>query len=198
MGLFSSLTQTVGSFGYGGIFLLMALGSALIPIPSELVLPFGGYLAYQGRLDLWQVILWGTLGTMVGAQLTYELGRAKGKAWLLRVGRYILLSENDLDRATAWFDRFERPVIFFSRFVPGVRAYISFPAGAAKVGRTTFFVYSLAGSFGWTALLTYLGYWLGPKWDSAQGYFRGLDVVVALVLIGALFWYIRRHRKGAK
>jgi membrane protein DedA with SNARE-associated domain len=192
------LTQFVGSFGYPGVFITMLLGSALIPIPSELVLPFAGYQAYQGHLSVWLIIAVGTLGQLVGAQLSYELGRAKGREWLLAIGKYILLSEHDLNRATVWLERYERQVIFFSRLMPGVRTYISFPAGTAKIRRTDFFVYSLAGSFLWTALLTYLGFWLGPKWDSAQKYFRGLDIVVAVVLIVGLVWYIRRHMKGQK
>src|SRR5579871_1353468 len=195
-GLSADFTRLVGSTGYAGIFVLTALGTALIPVPSELVLPFAGYLVYQHQLNFWAVVAVATLGSMFGAQLSYELGRVKGRAWLLHIGKYILLNEEDLDRAIAWLDRWERPVVFFSRLVPVMRTYISFPAGMARVPRPVFFIYTLAGSFIWSAFLVWVGYALGPQWNRISAYSRVLDVIVGLALLAGVVWYIRRHRRS--
>src|ERR1043165_5592102 len=109
MGLLAMLTRwvtdVISTLGYPGILVAMILESALIPIPSELIMTFGGYLAWQGRFNVWIVILLGGFGNLIGSQIAYELGQDKGRGWLLKIGKYILLSEEDLDRATAWLNR---------------------------------------------------------------------------------------------
>jgi membrane protein DedA with SNARE-associated domain len=118
--------------------------------------------------------------------------------YLLGAGKYILISEKELDTATEWLQRWGTPVTFFSRFVPGVRTYISFPAGMSRIPRLKFATYTFLGSLGWCAILAGIGYALGPSWEKIATYLHGLDVIVLLLLVAGVVWYIRRHMKRSK
>ena len=188
----------ISNLGYPGILLLMALESACMPVPSEIVMPFAGYLAYQGDLDFWWVALVGALGCTVGSIAAYAFGFYAGRPLVLRYGKYILIREKHLETAEKWFEKYGDKATFIARLLPVVRTVISLPAGIAKMNFKKFVFYSFVGSFPWTLMLTYVGYWLGPKWEDVVGVFRGLDVLVIGAAIGIVVWYVIRLRNGRK
>lgn len=200
----SSITQQlvhliidfVSYTSYLGIFLLMAAESAVIPIPSEIVMPFSGYLVYTGNLDIWLVTLVATLANLVGSWIAYFVGLKLGRAWILKYGRYVLLRESHLEHAERWFEKYGDKAVFLSRLTPAVRTVISLPAGIAKMDLKKFSLYTFVGSIPWNFALTYLGCLLGQNWSIVESYFKYVDIilVVAIVVIIA-FYLIRRHRK---
>ena len=189
----------ISNMGYPGIVLLMALESACMPVPSEIVMPFAGYLAYKGDLDFWSVAFAGALGCTVGSIAAYTFGFYAGRPLILRYGKYILVRERHLKTAERWFEKYGDKATFIARLLPVVRTVISLPAGIAKMNFKKFVFYSFVGSLPWTIMLTYVGYWLGPNWEDVVGVFRGLDVLVIAAAAGVVIWYVlrvRNHRKN--
>jgi len=183
--------------GYGGIILLMAAESACIPIPSEVIMPLSGYLAWKGTLSLVGVILAGALGSMVGSLIAYYAGLKLGRPFIVRYGRYILLRESDLDTAERWFARYGGKATFIARLVPIVRTFISLPAGIAKMDVKRFTLYSFVGSVPWCAFLAYVGYILEDKWRvvfERYGHYVDLAVIVGAVLLIAYIFLAHRKR----
>ncbi len=191
----------IQSIGYFGIFILMALDSMLIPIPSEITMPFAGYLASQGTLSLPIVIVMGALGNVVGSLLGYYIGFFLEEkvlvAFINKYGKYILITEKDYDKSKHWFTKYGSSVVFLARLVPGVRTFISLAAGMFAMGIKRFFIYTLLGCLIWSALLTYIGYYLGSKWDTLGPVFHNFQIViVATVLIAiGLFVYHKLKKK---
>jgi len=189
----------IAATGYGGIILLMAAESACIPIPSEVIMPLSGYLAWKGTLSLTGVILAGALGSMLGSLVAYYAGLRLGRPFIVRYGRYILLKESDLDTAERWFAKYGGKATFIARLVPIVRTFISLPAGIAKMDIKRFTVYSFVGSVPWCAFLAYVGYVLEDSWRvvfDRYGHYVDLAVVVGVVvLISYIVW---AHRKRVK
>jgi len=191
--------------GYFGILLAMAIESACIPLPSEIVMPLAGYMVYKalptltGPLNLVGVTVAGTLGCVLGSAVAYWVGASGGRELMLRYGKYILISQRDSDRADRWFARYGSPVAFFSRLLPVVRTYISLPAGIARMNFGRFLLYTVLGSLPWTFALAYLGFFFGPTFDvtiaKMSTVFHGLDVVVILLIVAAVAYYIYRHVK---
>lgn len=183
--------------GYAGIVALMALESACIPIPSEIIMTFSGYLASTHVLTLTGITLSGTLGSVLGSLVGYALGAYGGQPFLARYGRYILISHRDLDRAHAWFERYGQLTVFVGRLLPVLRTFISLPAGVGGMPLLPFILYSAAGSFVWCAGLGWVGLRLGRHWRALGPYMHGIDigvVIVALILIAAtLVRHARRH-----
>src|SRR5215468_8911535 len=136
------IIATISTLGYGGIVLLMAIESACIPLPSEVIMPFSGYLVYLGRFSLWAVSLAGAVGCVVGSLVAYWLGMYGGRPLIERFGRYVLVSHRDLDLADRWFSRYGEAIVFASRLLPVVRTFIAFPAGIARMNLTRFVVYT--------------------------------------------------------
>lgn len=194
-----SFIQTTG---YAGIFILMALESALIPIPSEITMPFSGFLASQGKLSLTAVILVGTIANLVGSYIAYYIGYFIEETILLNLikkyGKFILISEHEYQRANRWFAKYGDKIIFISRLLPGLRTVISLPAGVFKLDIKKFTVYTILGCFLWSALLTYFGFILGENWRALEGYFRKFEVFIAIALILAVAWYLEKHLKILK
>jgi len=183
--------------GYGGIILLMAAESACIPIPSEVIMPLSGYLAWKGTLSLVGVILAGALGSMVGSLAAYYVGLRLGRPFIVRYGRYILLRESDLDTAERWFARYGGKATFIARLVPVVRTFISLPAGIAKMDVKRFTLYSFVGSVPWCAFLAYVGYVLEDRWRvvfERYGHYVDLAVIVGAVLLIAYIFLSHRKR----
>lgn len=184
----------ISGLGYPGVFILMTLESALIPIPSEVTMPFSGFLVTQGQFNFWLVVLAGTLGNLIGSLLAYALGfwgqEVVVRKTIRRWGKYLLVTEDELDRAEAWFRKYGDPIVFFSRIMPVIRTFISLPAGIARMNLTKFNIYTVLGSALWSAFLTYIGVALGKNWHSIGGYFRKFDVL--LIALGIIFisWYI--------
>jgi membrane protein DedA with SNARE-associated domain len=186
----------ISNMGYPGIVLLMALESACMPVPSEIVMPFAGYLAYQGEMNLWLVALFGALGCTVGSIVAYAFGFYAGRPLILRYGKYILIREKHLNTAERWFEKYGDKATFIARLLPVIRTVISLPAGIAKMNFKKFVFYSFVGSVPWTFMLAYIGYWLGPNWEDIKGVFRGLDVLVVVAAAAIIVWYVFRLRSN--
>jgi membrane protein DedA with SNARE-associated domain len=186
---------TIGALGYAGIVVLMAIESAAIPLPSEVIMPFSGYLVSTGRFRLAWVALAGGFGCLVGSVVTYYLGRWGGRPLLMKYGRYVLISRHDVDRADRWFARFGDATVFFGRLLPVVRTYISIPAGVARVPLGKFCFYTFTGSLIWSWLLALVGMKLGERWDELHGIFRRLDVVIAVFIVAGVAWFVWHHVK---
>lgn len=185
----------IGFFGYAGVFVLMLLESCGVPIPSEIIMPFSGYLVTLGRLTFWPLVLIGALGNLAGSLAAYWIGRSGGRPLIEKYGRYMLISGHDLDRADRWFSRYGNATVFFGRLLPVVRTYISFPAGVAKMDLKKFSLYTFAGALPWSVLFVWLGIKLGDHWESIREWFHNFDLAVGLVLVFAILWYVWRHLK---
>lgn len=190
------MEHLISSFGYAAVFLLMVAESACIPVPSEVTMLFGGYLAATGRLELALVIALGTLGNLVGSYLAWAVGRTGGRAVWHRFGRLVLVKDEDLARAEAWFDRRGEAAVFLGRFLPVVRTFISLPAGMADMAPLRFGLYTLAGCLPWSAALAVVGYELRGSWHSLVGWFSGATYVIAsaIILAGLAFLWVRMRR----
>jgi membrane protein DedA with SNARE-associated domain len=192
----------IATYGYAAIFLLMLAESACIPIPSELIMTFGGALAagavHGTHLNLIAVIVAGVAGNVAGSYVAWAVGRFGGQAALRRWGRVIRLREHDLDRANAWFERYGAWAVLIGRCLPVVRTFISLPAGIAGMDPLRFGIYTTIGCIPWTAGLAYAGYAIGANWHSVVNGFKGPTyIVAAVVVIGlviAVWRYVRRHR----
>lgn len=192
----SLILDWISNYGYLGIILLMALESATLPVPSEIVMPFAGYLVYsEGHLSLIGVILAGSFGCTIGSIAAYAFGFYAGRPLILRYGKYILLRERHLVSAEKWFAKYGDKATFIARLLPIIRTVISLPAGIAKMDFKKFVLYSFVGSVPWTAMLAVIGYWLGANWREVSGVFRELDVVVILGAIALIVWYALRVRR---
>lgn len=189
------ITHTIGHWGYLAVFLLMALESACIPIPSEVTMPVAGYLASLGTLNLWAVGLVGAVANLAGSLVAYAVGATGGRALVLRYGRYVRLNVEHLDRAEAWFKRYGDRAVFWSRLLPVVRTFISLPAGSARMELKRFSIYSFAGSVPWCLGLAIGGYELGKNWDKLAKNVELLSIVIAVViLVGAALLILRARR----
>ena len=190
------IETSVADWGYLGIFVLMALESACIPIPSEVTMPFGGWLAADGHLDLWIVGLVGAIANLVGSWVAYAAGATGGRAVVLRWGRLVRVRPHDLDRAERWFERYGDQAVFWSRLLPVVRTFISLPAGMARMNLTRFSVYTLAGCLPWSYGLAYGGYVLGRNWERlATNVELAAYVVAALLVVGVIAAWLRARRR---
>jgi membrane protein DedA with SNARE-associated domain len=179
---------------YYGIFILMALESALIPIPSEVTMPFSGYLVQQGRLSFWAVVTVGAVANLVGSLLAYALGYYLEESVILklinRYGKFILLREGEYLRALRWFRKYGQSVTFFSRLLPAVRTFISLPAGLAEMNVWKFSVYTFLGSFMWSAVLTWVGFYFGSNWNIIKPYFDKFHIIIVAIFIIFFLWYL--------
>ena len=196
--LASFIIGTISSSGYMGIVLLMAIESACIPLPSEIIMPFSGYLVFRGDFGLFWVGLAGAFGCVVGSVPAYYLGLYGGRPLVERYGKYVLVSHRDLDLADRWFNRYGDWAIFFSRLLPVVRTFISFPAGVAKMNFPRFVAYTFLGSFPWCLGLAYIGMKLGQNWDTLGVYFHRFDMVIGILIALGVIYYLWHHLKGGK
>ena len=179
--------------GYTGITILSALESANLPVPSEIIVPFAGFLSAQGVFSLGLVIAFSTLGNVIGSWFSYELGRRGGRRFLLRYGKWVLISSHDLERVDRLFLRFGPGIVFFGRLLPIIRTFISFPAGVSRMPRVKFLIYTSAGALIWNAALAYIGLVLGENWHTISNYTRTFDWLIASIIILGIGWWIIRH-----
>lgn len=187
----------ISNYGYGGIMLLMALESACMPVPSEIVMPFAGYLvARDGVMSLLGVTVAGALGCTIGSIAAYVFGFYAGRPLILRYGKYILIREKHLVTAEEWFEKWGDKATFIARLLPVIRTVISLPAGIAKMNFKKFVFYSFVGSVPWTFMLAYVGYVLGSEWESIKGVFRELDIVVVVAAIAVVAYYAYRMKRN--
>ena len=186
----------ISATGYGGVVLLMAIESANIPLPSEVIMPFSGFLVASGELNLWLVGLSGAIGCVVGSVVSYWIGVKGGRPLIEKYGKYILFSHHDLDIADRWFKKHGELTVFVGRLLPVIRTFISFPAGISRMNFGRFVIYSFLGSLPWCIFLAYLGQKLGENWENLRGYFHGLDWVILGLIVLGIVWWVWRHLKN--
>lgn len=183
----------ISLLGYSGIALMMAIESACIPLPSEIIMPFSGYLVSTGQFSLWGVALAGSIGCVLGSTLAYWVGYYGGRSAAEKYGKYVLVTQHDLDIADNFFRKYGNVAVFFSRLLPVVRTFISLPAGIARMNFPKFIVYTFLGSFPFCYLLAYVGKKLGDNWNTLGVYFHKFDAVVGVLVVVGLIWFVRRH-----
>ncbi len=189
------IIEVISKSGYFGVTFLMALESACLPVPSEVIMPFSGYLVAQGSFNFWWVVFWGSIGNLIGSIAAYWVGYFGGRPFIGKYGKYFLISLADLDKAEFWFKKYGQGAVFFSRLLPIVRTFISLPAGISKMEFKKFSFYTLIGSIPWAVLLTYIGFVMGENWQDIKIYFEKFDLVIGgLILIGVIWWIWRHFR----
>jgi len=184
----------IDNLGYWGVFIGMTLESACIPLPSEVIMPFAGFAVYQGKLTLLGITVVGALGNLLGSLIAYFIGLKGGRPLLEKYGKYILIRPSKLDLADEWFKKYGPEAVFIGRLLPGIRTFISLPAGIARMDLKKFITYTFLGSLPWTFVLGYLGVQLGAKWDIIRGYFHILDIIVIIGLIGSLVYLSYKYK----
>lgn len=190
------IIAVISAGGYGGVVLLMAIESACIPLPSEIIMPFAGYLVHIGRFQLVWAATAGALGCNLGSVIAYEIGCYGGRPLVEKYGRYVWLSRNDLEMAERFFERFGSAAVFIGRLLPVIRTFIALPAGLAKMPRLRFHVYTFLGSWPWCFALAWVGMKLGEQWESdprLKHWLHRLDLVIVIALVGAAIWFVRSH-----
>jgi len=190
--------STIDQIGYFGIFLLMLLESCGIPMPSEVIMPFSGFLVADGRMLFWLVVAMGTLGNLAGSLLAYWMGHKGGRPLIEKYGKYILISKRDLDLADNWFKKYGDFAVFFGRLLPIIRTYISFPAGIAKMDLKRFSLYTVLGALPWTALFAWLGIKMGNNWELIRTKLHNFDLAMAILVVLFIALYVWRHLKHTK
>ena len=197
------IEELIAAIGYPGIVLVMAIENVFPPIPSEAVLPFAGALAADGELSFWGAVAAGTAGSVLGAVILYAVGYVAREAGVRRLvaayGRYLFISEHDLDRAAGWFGRYGEAVIFFGRLIPIIRSLVSIPAGYTRMNPVRFLLYTTLGTALWSLLLTYTGWVLGENWETIREYTGPYEnaalAVIVLAAAGFVGWRaLRRWR----
>ena len=201
------IISVISASGYGGVVLLMAIESACIPLPSEVIMPFAGTLtttvmidgvAHVGRYSLWLMGVAGAVGCLVGSIIAYWIGVWGGRPFIEKYGKYVLITKHDLDVADRFFQRWGQAAIFISRLLPVVRTFISLPAGISRMNFLRFCIYTFLGSLPWCLALAWLGQILGKNWKVLETYFRKGDVVIGILILAAIALFIYRHVRRPK
>ncbi|HZY61568.1 MAG TPA: DedA family protein [Edaphobacter sp.] len=191
------ITGLIAAIHYPGVALLMAIESACIPLPSEIIMPFAGYVVYQGKLSLFWVATAGAIGCNIGSFVAYWVGAYGGRPMIERYGRYVLLSHHDLDRAERFFARYGSITVLVGRLLPVVRTFIALPAGIARMSQVRFHIYTFIGSWPWCFALAYAGMMAGENWNDPHSLLRRVlhkaDFAVLFLIIIAVVWFVRTH-----
>lgn len=186
-------TAIIAKTGYAGVFFLMVLESMVAPVPSEAVMPFAGFLWFQGTFTLWGVLIASTFGSLIGSLISYWIGAYGGRAIVTRYGRYLFLNMHHLESTERFFARYGEWTIFVSRFIPVVRHLISIPAGVGKMPLLKFCAYTIAGAALWNGFLTWVGYTLGQNWHRMQQYGHAIDIAVVAAIIGMCLFFVYKR-----
>src|SRR5579885_3513303 len=194
--LFIFIKSLIGMLGYSGVALLMAIESACIPLPSELIMPFAGFLVHEGVLRLFWAATAGAIGCNLGSLIAYEIGCYGGRPLVERYGRWILLGRRELDWADRFFSRWGYLAVFIGRLLPVVRTFIALPAGVARMPRVRFHLYTFLGSWPWCFALAWFGMKLGQNWRDLGKYFHRFDAVILVFLVIAIVWFVWSHWKN--
>lgn len=204
------MTVVMAAMGPMGVSLLMGIESACIPLPSEVIMPFAGYLAFKGQMtffglgagnpvaQIWIAGIFGALGCNLGSIPAFEIGAWGGRKAVEKYGKYIWLNLGHLDQAHRFFERFGSWAILIARMLPVVRTFIALPAGIAKMDRRKFHIYTFLGSLPWCLGLAWIGYKLGEKWNTLGVYFHKLDAVIGVLILAGLAWFIWDHLRRRK
>jgi membrane protein DedA with SNARE-associated domain len=194
-------TAVIGAMGYGGVVLLMAIESACIPLPSEIIMPLAGYLVYQGQFTLHGAALAGAVGCVVGSIPAYYLGQYGGRPLIERYGRYLLVSHRELDLADRLFQRWGHWVVFAGRLLPVVRTFIAFPAGVARMPMGKFIAYTFVGSYPWCLALAWVGAKLGKSWHTDprfKAFYHRFELVIVVAGVLAVTWFVWHKVREAR
>jgi membrane protein DedA with SNARE-associated domain len=183
----------ISTFGYTGIVITMAIESACIPLPSEIIMPFSGYLVSTGQFSMLGVTLAGAVGNVLGSLVAYYAGVWGGRPFVERYGRYFLVSQHDLELADRWFTKHGDAAVLVSRLLPVVRTFISLPAGIARMNVMKFVLFSFVGALPWCYALAFVGLKMGEHWNQLRGYFHHADVVIGLFLAVGLGYFLWSH-----
>jgi len=186
----SLIIRIISGSGYFGVSLLMAIESACIPVPSEVIMPFSGFLVASGKFSFLPLIIFGALGNLIGSMVAYWVGISGGRKFLEKYGKYILLRKEELDKSEKFFQKYGSLSVFFARLLPIVRTFISLPAGIAKMPFWRFSVYTFSGSLIWSGFLAYIGVLLGKNWQNIEIYFRNFDWIIGILLIVGIVYFI--------
>jgi membrane protein DedA with SNARE-associated domain len=192
------ITQLISSWGYAGIYITMTLESTLIPIPSEVVIPFAGFLAYMGEMNIWLIVLVSSFANLTGSIIAYEVGKYLGRGFIERYGKYVLLNMGHLQLVERWFDKYGSLTILFSRMLPLVRTINALPAGIGKMNFPKFCIYTFIGSIPWNLALVLVGYLLKENWSILEKYSLYIDILAILVVAAVIFSITRRIRSSTK
>jgi membrane protein DedA with SNARE-associated domain len=193
------IVHTISVLGYPGVALLMLIESAAIPLPSEIIMPFAGFLVASGRFNLFGIALAGGIGSAIGSAITYWVGLTGGRPFILKYGKYVLISQHDLEISDRFFAKYGSLSTFIGRLLPVVRTYISIPAGISKVPFWKFIFYSFLGSFLWSLPLGFLGMKLGQNWSTLREKLHGFDTtIIVLIVMGIIFWIYRHIKQSRK
>jgi len=180
----------------------MTLESALIPIPSEITMPFSGYLVSIGELNFWLVVLTGAFANLVGSWIAYYIGYFLEETvivgWIKKYGKFLLLTVDDYEKSRRWFIKYGSSIVFFSRLLPGIRTFISLPAGLAEMNIWKFSLYTFLGSFLWCLLLTYIGYYFGENWYALEPLYRKFEYLIIAAIIIFSLWFLNHKLKIVK
>jgi len=187
------IVSMISTFGYTGILLTMAIESACIPLPSEIIMPFAGYLVSSGQFTMLGVTLAGAIGNVVGSIAAYYVGVWGGRPFVERYGPYVLVSRQDIVMADRWFAKYGEAAVFFGRLLPVVRTFISLPAGIAGMNIYRFILFTFLGALPWCYLLAYIGVKMGEEWEHLRDYFHQFDVVIGLSLAVAVGYFLWSH-----
>ncbi len=193
--LINWLVQTIGALGYPGIFILMAMESSIIPIPSELVMPPAGYLAQQGQMNMAVAILCGTAGSLIGAYLNYFAAHYLGRPLVLKYGKYVWITEEKFAKVEKYFTDHGEISTFIGRLLPVVRHLISIPAGLAGMNHVKFSLYTLFGAGIWVTVLSYIGYFIGENQELIMKYSHQALIGVIIASVVIIVVYVRNHRR---
>ncbi len=183
----------ISLMGYAGVAAMMAIESACIPLPSEIIMPFSGYLVSTGEFTLIGVSIAGAIGCVIGSALAYWVGYYGGRPAAEKYGKYVLVTHHDLDIADNFFKKYGNLAVFISRMLPVVRTFISLPAGIAKMNFSKFITYTFLGSLPFCFILAYIGKKLGDNWDTLGVYFHKFDLAIGIIILVGVVWFIRRH-----
>ena len=197
--LAGTIIAVISKTGYLGVLLLMTIESACIPLPSEIIMPFAGYLVYTGRFNLLWAATAGALGCNLGSVIAYEIGCYGGRPLVERYGSYVFLGRHELELADRFFQRFGAAAVLIGRLLPVIRTFIALPAGIAKMPRVRFHIFTFIGSWPWCFALAWIGMKLGERWDKdprLKLWFHRLDAVIILLLLAGVTWFVWSHWKG--
>ena len=196
------ITTLYEAIGWPGVVFLMGVESAAIPFPSELIMPLAGWLLIQEQGgSVWLVAMagfYGALGNLLGSWIAYCVSRVGGRPLLRKYGRYILVTQDEVDRAEVWFTKYGELAVFVSRMLPVVRTFISVPAGIARMNIWRFSIYTFIGSYPWSVGLAYGGFKLGENWEDLREVMRPFDIPIVLVVVAAIAWFVYRRIKAIR